>query len=418
MTGLVNLTIRAASLIGRVILLIGLARWLSVEDVGTFGLVSAGVVVLSGIVGLELHAFSAREIAVNDGSVIGRMLASQFAAQAAMYCVVCAFGWIFVSLVDMATHVDMLLWSVLLLADVAAQEASRVLGALGRSTYSTIAVGLRGGLWAFPLILAAWFEGSTHLDLVWAWWVAGCVVAAALFIHVMVQGRYLGAMRNVDVPWIIQGVRRSVPFLVNGIAIVMIPLMCRLALDGSSGRAAVGVFTMQYGFAIAAQTLMYSVVIAHRLPTIIRVYSGAGPVSPESRRELRRFRTEGVMWTLILSFASASVYWPFTNWLGNPEYLGHTAEYMVIVIGVAALSLSLVPHYELYAQHRDRLMLIASLASCAVAGAVLLAEPFEPLMTAAASFAISSVLILVIKMVAMGVRPGRLRGQGSSRGHV
>ncbi|HCD4760379.1 TPA: hypothetical protein NBR58_002967, partial [Enterobacter hormaechei] len=156
-TYLFDLSLRIAALGGKFLLMMAIARFLTVKDVGDYGLYVSIIVVSLYFVGLDFYIFSTREIL--DPKVIkniGEILFNQFIFFAFSYLLLAAI-WPGLLTLSAITGVGGLLF-VLTITEHLSQECYRVLIIKERITIANFILFIRSGIWCYLCVPLLYFH--------------------------------------------------------------------------------------------------------------------------------------------------------------------------------------------------------------------------------------------------------------------
>ena len=361
MDRLASLALRSATLFGKSILVFLLARYLEPTQVGLYGLLGAFISYALYLVGLDFYTYSTREIIKRDRSIWGRMLKSQATLSAWMYLVLAP-----IVLVVFACGLlpwQLLGWmAVLLPMEHLNQELTRLLIALSRPVLAGWVMFLRSGFW--PLLLAVIFVGLPELrslDIALALWLASSSAACSLGILAVRRMGTSGWREPVDWAWVIQGVKIASILLLGTLALRGVFTLDRYWLEALQGLDVVAAYVVFIAVAGVLSGFLDSAVFNFQYPALILHWSRDNPV------EFRR----GTMNMLVQSIVVAAVYCIVAlllmdlllEWLQNDLYVRHVDLFPWLLTAMTLYSVSMIPHYALYAAKSDRVIATSHLAA-------------------------------------------------------
>lgn len=360
-----NIGLRAITLGSKFVLLLFMARYLSTEALGLYGLMATSVSLSLYFIGFEFHVFNARELIAADRQQLPALLRDQFAFHAVTY--LGAFPLLLVLF-----WVDLLPWKFapwffgVLVVEHLSQEAYRVFLALSRPLVANVVLAFRGGLWVYVAVALMWFEPSTRLvTTVWGGWFAGALISLALTAWLLrdLPWRTLRGKR-IDWAWIGRGIRGAIPFLGSSLAISGIDSLDRYFIKFFHGESLVGAFSFFATLANAVQVFVFTGVIMILYPKLIGAYQRRA--FDEYRTTMKEMR-QGVLIGLavLLTLAAVGVF-PVLWLVGKEFFREHLTVYWILLASVAAVCLSMLPHYALYARGADRAIIVSALVAVAV----------------------------------------------------
>lgn len=354
--------LRGTALASRFLFMMVGVFFMTPEDFGIYGVVVAVTLVIAQIVGLEAFQTSLRKIvrantgdrpdaaAPDEGEklIFGRfVIGAAVVAFALGAAVALALGW---------TMPLVLLTGAICAVEYLCVEIMRVLVAEERPNLALISVSCRFTFWAlgFPLlgvlgVLPDLWEVEWVLM---AWLISGA--CAALFVW-PVSHAYLGPLQRPFWPWMRDVARVSPKWLAIALNTRYFEGGVRLLPAFIIGEAAAGNFTFLTTLASVGIIAMRSVVEPFWFTRLIHSKTGAG-----ARATFRKITLAVLTLAALATFAGWWVIETYTD----KEFLPYDSLILVqMLIALALVSLSQVPHYALYAQDREDLILWAALVS-------------------------------------------------------
>ena len=180
-----NTVLRIAALASKLLLLIYIARYLSLPDMAIYGLLTTSVGIAVTLLGLEFYAFSTREILASPQEARATLLRDQFVLYAAGYVLLIPLSLpLFFS--GLLPRKVAIAFYILTILEHLAQETARIFNTLFRPVMSTLLFFIRSAAWGYVVMAVGmlWPAWRT-LNLVLGAWVAGVAVSVALSIMVL-----------------------------------------------------------------------------------------------------------------------------------------------------------------------------------------------------------------------------------------
>jgi O-antigen/teichoic acid export membrane protein len=352
-----NLVLQGLTLASKTILLFVLARYLTVADVGVFGILSVTISLGVHLVGADFYAFNTREILARPEHA-PRLIRDQALFHGLTYVLLAPAALILFA-VD-ALSVPLLAATVgLLVVEHVAQEIQRLLFTLSRPIPAAICLFLRGGPWIYAIVAIFLLQPELRtVETVVVAWLAGSTAAIAYGSYCLRDLDWADARAApVDRAWIRRGLRVALPFLVSTLAFRALLTVDRYALQLYWGSEAVGVFTFYAIFRNAIQGFLESSVLFILRPHVITAHAQGDVARYRGTLVRMSWMTMGLF--AVLALGAVVAIGPLLSFVGTPEYGEHRALLWPILIATGILALSEIPHSALYAQGRDR-ALIAS----------------------------------------------------------
>jgi O-antigen/teichoic acid export membrane protein len=361
------LLLRGLTLASRFLLSVLLARMLTPDAVGEYGLITATLAFALVVLGLEFYSHTMRELVPASAARRVEIIANQLVLAAIIFAVVVLAG-------SLAAYAGLfspklVAWFLLILAtEHLSSEATRILIITSRPVRAYMGVFLRGGIWVY-VIAALMFAlpGFRSLETVLTWWVLGgaASILFAAFSLRELPWRELRTKRP-DWIWIADGLRVARPFLLTAAGALTISYVDRFVIDAWVGRGPLGIYTFYSTIMIGMLSLGASV--SHQfLPKIIEAWSAGADAYRKAVRSFFWSLTSVAVGMLVLA---AGLITPLLATLQLPQYAASVGVFFVMLPGILLRIMTDVPSYALYAARADTSLLICNLG-CAIAAILL-----------------------------------------------
>jgi O-antigen/teichoic acid export membrane protein len=361
-----NAGLRALTLGSKFVLVIVLARYFAPEDVGTYGLMFSAVAIAVFALGLEYHYFTMRAlIARPEGRQAGLVR-----DQAVLYALVAVvalplLGVLFWSGMWSPLPESVLPWFfVLVVVELAAQEAGIALIALSRPLAANLVLFVRSGVWVYPVI-ALTILGVRDISLIFLAWFVGALTSLAVAAWCLRGIGWRVALADpVDWSGMRAGLRIAAPFVVTTGASMGLLFVDRFIIEAYQGLGPVGIYTFFAGIATSLHTLVNTSVSLIRMPRLVKTHQDADQA--RFRHELgimaRITAASAVSLALVISIGII----PILRVVGKAVYEANLLVFFVLLAAAMIRALADVPLYSLYAKHRDVLLLVVNVLAFAV----------------------------------------------------
>ncbi len=400
-TSLANLFLRGLTLGSKFFLLLFIARYLTPEELGVWGIVYITITMSLLVLGLDFYTFTTREILAGEPSQRARMLRDQMVFHGLVYLLVLPvlLGVFFLKFIAW----KYIVWFYLLLVlEHIAQELYRLLVVLYRPTMANLVLFIRSGAWVILALGAGYYVDSLRqLTTFWAGWVMGVSLAIIISARAIRGMDWAGALASpVDWEWIKKGVKTALPFFLATLALIGIESSDRYFLQYFQGEAIVGAYTFYYGIANVIHVFILSGVIMILYPKIIESWQHGR--LEEYRRTVNKM-TGGIILGLAVMLPAAFFgIGILLTLVGKEFYSQHRGVFFIMLGTVSVMSLSYIPHYILYARGKDKAIVVSTILGLAVsltANAVLI--PAYSLKGAAWATLIAVTVMTLAKTVAL-----------------
>lgn len=349
--------IRAVSMGGRLLFVSGAAFFLSLDDLGRFGVLASVQVLLTALVGLEIYQTVNRELASGLAgdeerrdylafAVVGAIIAGTLACG-----ILAAMRW---------RGWELAAGAAIVASEHFGTELFRMLVIEKKSNAALYSFSLRSGFWAIALpLLTLLGVLSRHwsLALVLLSWAAASV-AATLFVLVLPPAYRLTGRAFIAVPhWVWSKRTTVITWLLVAVSWRTLENGGRLIAANLLGYTAGGVFTLLTTLATISLNLQKAFVEPILFADLAR------PERGDARRKL-------MLWAVVLGAAGVTGGLVVLYAYNRMARIVLNADLLLQYGALSALSLMLMlsqsAHFSLYARGKDRAVLRASLWGAAV----------------------------------------------------
>ncbi|MFS2122318.1 lipopolysaccharide biosynthesis protein [Pseudomonas sp. Pseusp97] len=359
-----NIALRGATLASKFLLVFFLARFLTAGELGLYGLLTATIAYALYLVGLDFYIYITREILKVENRRFGELLKNQAAMTFVLYVMI--FPLLSLIFLENLLPWQMAIWffSLLILEHIN-QELGRLLIALSQQHAASLNLFLRGGSW--PLVAIALmmsYPGLQNLKTVLFLWVIGDALAVALSILKLRSLGIHGWHERIDWRWIFQGVKVAIPFLLATLAIRGIYTIDRYWLKALSNLEIVGAYVLFMGLSSALVSFLDAGVFSFLYPELIKSYNENNPI--RFRLLARNLLIQTLIFSCVMALLATLLIDPALSLIGKPIYSNNSNLFYWALASVLLYSFGMIPHYWLYAQGKDRPIIISHLLGCAV----------------------------------------------------
>lgn len=373
-----NIVLRGTTLASRFLFIFFLARFIAPSSMGLYGLFTATVGYALYLVGLDFYTHSTREIIKKDKKEWGAILKNQVALSGVLY-LICIPLLCLLFTYDVLPS-GLLPWFVaILILEHINQELSRLLIAISEQLMASTLLFIRQGSWALAIVTLMYFETTARtLNYVFAAWLLAGLIAASVGIYRLLKMEIGGWQQAVDWGWIIKGLKICIPFLVATLALRGIQTLDRYWLQAVAGIEVVGAYGLFMGMAGTLSVFLDAGVFAYGYPALIKAHHNNQ--IDEFRGHLRKMLLLTMVFSILFSVVTMAVLPYLLNWIGNDFYSRHQELYRWLLVAMVINVISMVPHYALYAQGKDRPIIVSHILSVFVfIAATMLFIRFQPL---------------------------------------
>jgi len=398
-TSLFNLLLRGSTLVSRFVLLMFLARYLTPEDLGIWGLMNVTIVMSLYFLGLDFYVFNTRELLAHDDKQRVMLIRDQIVFHGIMYLIVLpillgVFVFKFISWQYIG-------WFYLILVlEHLSQEAARLLTTLFRPVMANLVLFFRSGAWIYAVVATAYLkEDLRGLETIWAGWAIGVAISIIIAIYIL---RFLpwSEIKNspINWKWIKSGTTVALPFLLATMSMVGIQYIDRYFIQHFWGEAEVGFYTFYAQIANVIFVFIFTGINMILYPKIIESFQKG--MFDKYRALMKKMSVGIVGGIVILSVLAAALINPLLVILDRQEYTQYSHIFYILLVSVAFLTISFIPHYALFVRKKDKAIVGSSIAALIMAGiANFILVPLYGLTGAAYAAVISMATMFLGKLI-------------------
>jgi O-antigen/teichoic acid export membrane protein len=392
-----NLFIRGVTLGGKFIFIIFLAKNLTTDQLGEWGLFTTSIALSLYLVGLDFYTYSTRSLLEYPIEKRGAMLRDQMVFYLIGYAIL--FPLLSLLFVFQLLSIKFIFFFYLILIlEHFAQESYRIFVVFAKPLIANVILFLRTGLWAY-LIVLIWFMGFEEiktLKVALLSWMLGGVGAAVISLYFLSKIPFERKRIPINWNWIKKGIRVSMLFFMATIAFKLIELADRYFIAFYHSTQEVGIYTFYANMANLIEIIGHTAVVIIFSPKLIEYFHS----SNKKYRFAHAAFTKNMLFYTVLSFAFLAVLiTPIIGFLGKDEFYAELDVFIVMCVTEMVFNMSLVFHYVLYVRKRDKSIVYATLIAAGV-NMVLNFILIPPLgiMGAAISTLVSMLLVLLLKL--------------------
>ncbi len=349
---ILSISLRTLTLFSKFLLIILLAKLLSISELGLYGLISAVIGYTIFIVGSEFYTYSTREMITQPKSEWLGMIRDQFVYYLIVYGVSIPFILIIFYFNVLPYRYIWWFCSILLFEHIA-QEINRILISAQSQLLASFILFIRQGLWCWIVIVTMWFFPDYRcLETILSMWLVGTLLACLIGGVYIYRYDKISVFRNIDWYWIRKGVLLAFPMLIASVAIRGIFTFDRFFIESIAGLEWLGVYVLFANMASAVQSFLDTIVITFSFPKLTSL-AGAGRID-EFKKEMWAFSLKVIVTTLILSLSCWLLGNILLGWLSDTAYLEHVNMLGALLLATIVFCFSLIPHMGLYALREDK----------------------------------------------------------------
>ena len=358
---LANVALRGMTLGSRFVLIFVLAKLLSPAEVGLYGLLTVTISYVIMAVGFDFYSYATRELINTDRKIWSALLRDQGVFYGITYAVILPLS-IFIFWFGFLPWSLALWFFPLLVLEHVAQEFNRILVAISEPLWASVVLFLRQGLWSIVVAVWMWLvPDQRSLGSVFAAWAIGgllaCVTAATRLRGLDSKPLAL----SINWLWIKRGVLVAVSFAFATLSLRALYTVDRYWIEALGGLEVLAAYVLYVGIANVIMTFLDASVFTFIYPALIACVGKRDQAAFD--KHMLRLTWQTLLITLSLSLIVLLLAKPLLVWLNKPVYSQHFSLLYWTVLATAFSGFSMIPHYGLYAHHRDKPIIFSHLAS-------------------------------------------------------
>lgn len=354
---LFNLALRGLSMGSKFVLVIFLAKYLTVEDIGLYGLVVATVSFSIILLGGEFYTYSQRELLSENNARWCWILQHQSLATILLYFLILPLqllvfynGWLPFELIS--------LYFLLLVSEHIAQEINRILITFQQQLVASFILFFRLGAWCWVVIGLFLLDKSSHnIQTVLFCWLVGSVVSVFVGSAFIIKQLPDVSLSSVDIGWIKKGYKVAFKFFCATLCFRAIMTVDRYFMEYVGGKELLAVYVVYVSIAMAINSVLVPVVFSFVYPKLVSNYKKH--MFTEYKKNVEELAWSVVILgggvALLIGLLSPYVF----EWTDKKILLEHINTLWLLLVMSFLYSLSMVPHYILYAKDLDRKILLS-----------------------------------------------------------
>jgi O-antigen/teichoic acid export membrane protein len=398
-TQLTLFALRASATCSKFLLAIYIARYLSLSDLGVYGLLVGGTTIVPSVAGLGLGDWIVRRIVDLPTAQAVPLVASRSALTVLIQLVgqpLVLLGFI---LAGQPLPLSLaLLGGGILLLETLANEIYDVLIARRRVLLANWLGFLRQGFWPLPvMVLGFLVPEARSLKMLLSIWCAALVLTWIILFWLLLQkGRWRFVRPQGHL--LLGALRGSRLLYVKDVSGTFSAFADRFLISLFLGLELSGIYSLFWSIANVVHSLVVIGVLQTHIPSLIAAARERTGV--EFRALERRLQIEATSWALLFAGGVATLTPVLMTYLDRPLLQQYLPVFWLILVG-ALLRIGADGYsYAIYAFHRDRSMALIAVGA-ALVSAVLntVLTPFAGLWGAALAYILTSGFLLTARFL-------------------
>ena len=359
---LFNAGLRLTSLAIKMMLMLYMAKYLGLYDLGTFGLVSAIVALSIPLFGMQLEYVTSRDIINQNDQTVSILIKEEVLFYLLNYLIliilcICAltfFEW------PLGQHIIFYTVTLCILEGLST-VATANLTSLQRPIMGNVVFFIRSSLWAIPVMIFGFFDETyRQIDIIFQLWIAGVFLSLLFTIFVMRNLPWTDAFATA-VNWqrVRDNIRKSLPFWGGALCLAGAVYVDRFLIEFFLDREFVGIISFYSSFVVAIAALTGSGVYSFSYPKMITFFKEKQ--FEELTNLTKQSAIHAAVWSVGLSLIIAIIIPLLGLFIHRPEIHDHRYVLYVMLVAVCIRTISKSLEFLLYARNQDSVIWTSNL---------------------------------------------------------
>jgi O-antigen/teichoic acid export membrane protein len=354
--------LRLASLSAKLCLALYMGRYLSLRDMGIYGLVFGAVMILATVLGFRFDYIVSRDLVRTSPEAALAKMRDQTLFYAANYGMA---ALVFVAIMQIGlTDIGSRLMFYIFVLTIAENYANLTyvnMNSMERPLRANALYFIAGGLWCFLVIgLGIVVPSFRNVDTILVGWILGNVafLAAALWTWRTLPWRAVGDI-PVDWTWIGRGMKTSSLIWLGTLGTTTGSFIDRFFIAHYLDLEMVGIATFYFSFALAILTLVQKSILSFVYPRLVALHreGDGGGFRQETWQAIRYVAFSAAGIGAVVGFAV-----PLLGiFFDRPQYGEHKWALWLIIVGIWFRCNAETLYQVLFARHQDRAIWLGDL---------------------------------------------------------
>ena len=350
-TAFLNIVLRGAAIGFKFLLILIMAKRLTMADLGEFSLFSVSLMLLSLALGLDFYTYTNREVIISDDKNFITNLQLNF--NIVIY--ILAFPVIYLILYSVSFSYKFIFLFMLLLENLSS-EIFRLLTIFNQSVKANIVNLLKNGIWCLAAVLFIFF-GETSLYVIYTCWLVGILISLLVgyyFLSSFISFEIL-KLNKSNFVLIEKGLRISLIFFLGTIILKVLEYGNRYLIEYLFTTSEVGIYSFYSQIASIVLVFTFTASTMIHYPKLIEALNNKDESAFSKIYSI--MKKEIVRINIILAVVIFSLIYPLLLFIDKPELFSEILVLAILLVGTFIFSYSLIDHYVLYSYKKDFLIL-------------------------------------------------------------
>jgi len=345
---LVNLALRVGGMGMKFLLIIILSKFFSVGDYRNFTLIITFITLSIYVLGLDFYNFSIRDILNGEENLYTHKVVQTFFLYLSGYLIFGIIYYLFFNSLDFIKQYALIVF-LIAVTEHFAQELYRLLIAFGKVLLANSMIFFRLFGWGIYVLFFLYTKKQISLNHILIAWFTFNFISILVILSFFAIKKYPQIISvKIERYWIIDGLKVSSIFFIGTVLLKIIEYANRFVIDYFLDDIYVGIYGFYTTIALIVTIYINTIVISFELPQLIK---------NKDISAFPNFRKSIIKQLFIIVIILMIVIFPLIHWQGHEQYKEYFPIFILILAGIVFMNLSLVEHYLLYIEHKDKRIL-------------------------------------------------------------
>jgi len=412
LTILINLCLRIATLGGKFLLLIFIAHFFNLIDLGIYALFATTISYVLYLLGFDFYIYSTRKMLHGSEKEWLGILKNQFFVYFISYITIFPVVIVVLFNLNFIPHFLIIFFVIITILEHLSQELMRITVVCQKPTLANIQLFLRNGAWCYGFILYSYFCNDKNLEGLFLFWIVGTLSSIILSSLCLKNISIFNVFyfNQIDLAWIFSGIKVAFPFLISTLALRGLFTIDRYILEWNLGVEEVGIYSFYSNLSNVLLSFIDAAVVIHFYPQLVSSFQNK---SFEKYKIIAdKFKSSLIKISSLLVLGLACLTPILLVFLDNDILINNISVFYTLLISAYIFGLSLIPHYRLYAMSLDFEIIISTIIAF-ILGIVLmlLLVNWMGIMGVAIGQMLAMLFLFIYKLIVIKIKENRLTNE-------
>jgi O-antigen/teichoic acid export membrane protein len=393
----VSIFIRGLSILSRIFLIFYLAKFLTIEKYGIYGILNSSLMIGIYLIGLDIYVYVIREIPKSTFKFKQKLVVHQSFLYLCSYVFILPIFLFFLKNRFLSQDL-VLLFAFLLILEQITQEFVRIFFALRYVILANIIIFFRRVFWIILFIIVSYLDRNfLNIKNLLLFWVVNhlFILFISYWFFKKVNIFPIGDF-SINKSLLKKMIKTSMIFLGASLSLQLITYSNLYFIKGYYSSSEVGVFSFFANVLIFINVFIQVTLISIFLPKIIELKHD---YDNQYILFFKKMKNGILVSVFLIGFLLLFFIKPFLVLIGKVDFIKNLNVYYILLLGFIIYGLSNIWHYFLYINHLEKFIFYSSVISCGINLLLnYLLIPNYGILGAAVSFLVAMFFLIFLKI--------------------